>query len=241
MIAETASPAASIDAKPASSVVDFLGPPQQPHRRLRDDRQRAFRADEDAEQIEARRIEHGAAEVHDLAVRQHGLDAQHVVDREAVLQAVRAAGVLGDVAADRADDLARRVGRVVAAERRDVLRDRQIRDARLDHGPQVGDVDLEDPVHPRQPDHDAVGDRQRAAGEAGAVAARDERHAVPAAEPDDGLHFRRRPGQDDRRRRHAQVHEAVGLVRQEIGRVLEQAARSDRAREIAQKGCVARF
>jgi hypothetical protein len=32
--------------------------------------------------------------VHDLAVRQHHLGAQHVVDGEAVLQAVRAAGVL---------------------------------------------------------------------------------------------------------------------------------------------------
>ena len=64
-------------------------------------------------------IEHRAADVHEVAVRQHGFDAKHVMDGEAVLQAVRAAGVLGDVAADRADDLARRVGRVVAAERRD--------------------------------------------------------------------------------------------------------------------------
>ena len=40
---------------------------------------------------------------------------QHVVHRQAVLQAMHAAGVLGDVAADRAGDLARRVGRVVQA------------------------------------------------------------------------------------------------------------------------------
>jgi hypothetical protein len=32
------------------------------------------------------------------------------------------------------------------------------------------------------------------------------------------------------------VHQAVGLVRQEIRRVLEQAAGPDRAREIAQEG-----
>src|SRR3712207_7896502 len=44
---------------------------------------------------------------------EHDAQAGHVVRREAVLEAVRAAGVLGDVAADRADDLARRVGRVV--------------------------------------------------------------------------------------------------------------------------------
>jgi hypothetical protein len=40
-----------------------------------------------------------------------------VVHREAVLQAVRAAGVLGDVAADRAHLLTRGIGRVVIAER----------------------------------------------------------------------------------------------------------------------------
>ena len=38
---------------------------------------------------------------------------KHVVHRQAVLEAVHAAGVFGDVAADRAGDLARRVGRVV--------------------------------------------------------------------------------------------------------------------------------
>jgi hypothetical protein len=53
---------------------DFLGTPQQPDRRLRDDCQRAFRSDDDAEKVEARRIEHGAADVHDLPVRQHGLE-----------------------------------------------------------------------------------------------------------------------------------------------------------------------
>ena len=55
-----------------------------------------------------------------------------MVDGEAVLQAVRAARVLGDVAADRADLLARRVGRVVEAVRRDRPRDVEVRHARLD-------------------------------------------------------------------------------------------------------------
>ena len=56
-----------------------------------------------------------ARERDELAVGQHDVDGEHVVDREAVLEAVRAARVLGDVAADRADLLARRVGRVVEA------------------------------------------------------------------------------------------------------------------------------
>ena len=67
------------------------------------------------EQIVVAAVEMLAAEPHDLALRRHELDAEHVVRREAVLQAMHAAGVLGDVAADRAGDLARRIGRVVEA------------------------------------------------------------------------------------------------------------------------------
>ena len=70
-----------------------------------------------AEQVEPGRVDQRAAEVHHLAVGQHRLDAEHVMHGEAVLEAVRAAGVLGDVAADRADLLARRIRRVVVAER----------------------------------------------------------------------------------------------------------------------------
>ena len=102
------------------------------------------------------------------------------MDGEAVLQAVRAAGVLGDVAADRADLLARRIRRVVVAERRDPFGDLEIGDAGLDRHPLVRDVDVEDAVEARQRDHEAAGDRQRAAGQPGAVAARDERHAGAA-------------------------------------------------------------
>ena len=97
-----------------------FGPPQNPHGHARDDGERAFRSDDEPEQIGARRVDERAAEVHELAVGQHRLDAEHVMHGEAVLQAVRAAGVLGDVAADRADLLARRIRRVVVAERRDL-------------------------------------------------------------------------------------------------------------------------
>ena len=77
------------------------------------------------EQVVARRVDAlAAAELHDLAVGQHDLEPGHVVRREAVLEAVRAAGVLGDVAADRADDLGRRVGRVVVRRARPPRRPR---------------------------------------------------------------------------------------------------------------------
>ena len=117
-----------------------------------------------------------------------------MVDREPVLQAVRAARVLGEVAPDRADLLARRIGRVEVALRRHGPCDVEVRHARLDDDPLALDVDLEDPVHPRDRDDDAVRDRQRATREPGAGSARDERDAVPRAQPENRLHVSRRAG-----------------------------------------------
>ena len=201
--------------------------PEQAQRRLRDDGERAFRADEDAEQIEAGRVERGAADVDELAVGQHGLDAEHVVDGEAVLQAVRAAGVLGDVAADRADDSgstdqARSSSRTGAT--RFVIV--QVGDARFDDDAQVGDVDVENAV---QSATGRSGRRPRC-GSAPPdspvpLTARHERHAVAVAETDDGLHFLGRRRQHDGARRRSQVDQGIGLVRQEIGRILQQRSR----------------
>ena len=116
--------------------------------------------------------------------------ASHVVDREAVLQAVRAARVLRDVAADRADLLARRIGRVVEAVRDHRLGHLEVRHARLDddragrRGRRRGcgssaRGEMTTPVR----------DRERAAGEPRAGAARDERDAVRVACAHDCLHL----------------------------------------------------
>ena len=83
-----------------------LGQPHQPDGDLGGDAERALGADERAEQVVAGRVGRLAAEPHDVAVGRDDLDPGHVVGGEAVLQAVRAAGVLRDVAADRADLLA---------------------------------------------------------------------------------------------------------------------------------------
>ena len=74
--------------------------------------------------------------------------------------------------------------------------------------------------------------RQRAAGQAGAVAARDERHASRVTQPDDRLHLRGGRGQDDGARRRPQVNERIGLVGDQIRGVAQQPARADRAREL---------
>ena len=148
----------------------------------RRDPERALGADEGAEQVGPVRVERLAAELDELAVGEHDRQPGDVVDREAVLEAVRAARVLGDVAADRADLLARRVGGVEEAVGRDGARDVEVGDARLDHDPLRLEVDLEDPVHPRERDDDPLRHGQRAAREAGAGAARDEGHALARAD-----------------------------------------------------------
>ena len=83
-----------------------------------------------------RLVEPLAAELDELAVGEDDRETADVVDGEAVLEAVGAARVLGHVAADRADLLARGVGRVVEAVRRDRARDVEVGDAGLDdHAP----------------------------------------------------------------------------------------------------------
>ena len=117
-IAETASPAALVVSKNATIVLTASGTGTTRSVIFVQIAERALRADERAEQVVAGRVDLLAAERDDLAVGEHDLQAGDVVRREAVLEAVRAAGVLGDVAADRADDLRRRVGRVEVRRRR---------------------------------------------------------------------------------------------------------------------------
>ena len=160
---ETASPAASVDGEAGEQRPHRLGRPQHAHDDPDRDPERALGADEHAEQVGALVV---ARERDELAVGEHDVGGEHVVDGEAVLEAVGAARVLGDVAADRADLLARRVGRVVEAVRGDRARDVEVGHARLDDHPAAVEVDLEHAVHPRERDDDAVGDRQRPAREA---------------------------------------------------------------------------
>ena len=117
-IAPGMSPAATIVGDRAAGVLHVLveGDERAPRGRVRDDAQRdlggdaerALGADERAEQVVAGSVDALAAA--QVARRRRRAarprSAGHVVGREAVLEAVRAAGVLGDVAADRADDLA---------------------------------------------------------------------------------------------------------------------------------------
>ena len=76
-------------------------------RDLERDAEQAFRSDEQTAEVRARLLEAVAAERRDGAVAEHDAQPEHVVGRHAVPEAMRAPGVEGDVAANRAHRLAR--------------------------------------------------------------------------------------------------------------------------------------
>jgi hypothetical protein len=136
----------------------------------------ALGAGHQRQQVEPRRVQGLGADLEQLAVDGDQLELQDVVHREPVLQAVHAAGVLGDVAADGAGDLRRRVRRVVEPMgRRASLMARlrtpgSTRAVRLSGSMSMRRLNLaKRQQHP-------VGQRQCTAGEPGAGAARHHRH-----------------------------------------------------------------
>jgi hypothetical protein len=82
-----------------------FGRAQDANPRLGDDSDEALAAHESRHEIVADRIGRRRAKSHDLAVGGNDRRGRHMIGRETVLEAMRAAGVFGDVAADRADAL----------------------------------------------------------------------------------------------------------------------------------------
>ena len=154
------------------------------------DAERAFAADQHADQIELRQIVDGP-KLNDRAVAQYDLDAENVVDRDAVLERVRAAGVGGHVAADGAGALARRVGGVVVACARQRAGEPKVGHSGLDDRHAISEVDLDDSVHARERENDRIAsladrnvsptdsDWQAAAGQTGSGTAGNHRCAMP--------------------------------------------------------------
>ncbi len=115
-----------------------------------DDRKHAFAADQHGQQIQTGRIGRERAEFDDFALHGDGAHAQHVVHRQTVFEAVNAAGILRDVATDRAGNLRRRVRRVIQAVRRGGLGDGQIAHAGLDRGGSRVRIDFHDLTETRE-------------------------------------------------------------------------------------------
>ena len=143
---------------------------------------------------------------------------------------MHAAGIFRDIAADRAGDLRRRIGRVIESGMRHRLADGEIGDAGLGHHHAVVEIDLADALELAKPEQHAVGQRQRAAGQRGAGAARHHLDALLEAIFQDLRDLLGGVGQHHDHRRLAIRHQAIGLVGQHFGRAVDHAlARHDRA------------
>jgi len=153
------------------------------------DAEHALGAGEQRQQVEARAVEGVAAQGQAFALDGEDFDLEQVVHGQSVLQAVHATGVFGDVAADRAGDLRRRVGCVVQAMGRGRLGNGQVAYTGLHPGETPLRVDFENAVEACHHQQDALGQWQGTARQAGPGAARHHRHATQVAEPEQRLHL----------------------------------------------------
>ena len=225
-----------------------FGPAKNAHGDARDDRERAFRSDDEAEDIRAGRVHQRAVDAYELAVGHYGLDAEDVVSCEAVLQAMRAAGILRDVPADRADLLARRIRCVVEAVRSDLARDLEVGDARLDCDAAIRNVDVEDAIQTRKTNDQPAGNRQRTSRQPAPVATRHEWHVVAMTETHHLLHLFSGRRQDDSGRSVTEMRQPVTLIGQKFQRFGDNPCFADDAAKLrdergpkrirAARGCV---
>ena len=210
-----------------------LGLAEQPHGDLGDDAQRAFRADHERAQVRAHGVQRVAAEGDDAAIGADKGEREHVVGGESVLEAMRSTGVLRDVPADGADDLARRVRREVEVVLRHGGRDAGVGDTGLYDRALVLDIDGEELTHPLQADHDAVGHGQGAAGQPSAGSAGDERDSLPGTHPHDGGDLFGRLRQYHQRRHNPETGQAVAFVGVQLGWCGNQSTLADEAPDLA--------
>ncbi len=136
---------------------------QQPDGDLHHHAEQPFGAGEQRQQVEAGAVQGAGPQAQALAFQGHDVHLQQVVHGQAVLQAMHAAGVLRDIAADGAGDLRGRVRCVVQTMRGQ--RPGRSPGCARQAGPGRNDqrIDLEDPPETRHHQQHAVLQRQRAA------------------------------------------------------------------------------
>ena len=174
--------------------------------------QHAFAADNNAEQVVARRVQRVAAELDFIALDGEAAHLEHVMNCQPVFEAVHAARVFSHVAAYGAGDLARRVWRVVQAQRRGRFRNSQVAHAALHHGCAAGGIHFQNLVELGQRERHAQLVRHGAARQAGARAARHHRHAQRVAGFEHALHLRIGLWQHHHQRPLAVSRQAVAFV-----------------------------
>src|SRR5690606_24383997 len=126
---------------------------EQPHQGTGDDAHRPLGADDQAAQVEADRVGGGAAEHGHLATRQHDFHGEDVAGGVPLGEAVGTARVVGDVAADGARLLGRRVRGEIEAVGSGGVTQVEVDDPGADPGGAVARVDV-DLLHGGGHDHD---------------------------------------------------------------------------------------
>ena len=174
--------------------------PAELQRRADDDAERPLGADDERREVEAGHALHGAMpEAEQAPVGEHQVDAEDGIPHDSVLRAQQTAGARRDVAADGGDGAAGGIRRPPQA----VLRERGVEvgveDAGFDDGEQIVRPHLEDAVHAAHRQGDLTRAGVRAAGEAGARAARHDRRARLGGDAQGRLHVGDRDARGRRR------------------------------------------
>ena len=203
---------------------------QDTHRDLGDDAEQAFGAGDDPHQIIAASLGGFAADAKDFPGHQHDLAPKHVVGGHAVFQAMHAARIFRDIAADRAGDLRRRIGRIVEPGVRNRLTDGEIGYPGFGHDHAVVEIDLADALEFAKAQQYGVRKRQRAARQRGAGTARHHLDALREAIFENLRHLLGGVRKHHHHRRLAIGHQAIGFVREHFRGTVDHAlARHDGA------------
>ena len=231
MISETVAAQSSTVAKSSSIVVIAGGSGVRRTQAAVDEPDRALGADDHPTEVVAGRLRALGAEARHGPVPEHDVERQDVRGRDAVREAVRAAGVRPHVAADRRHLLRGRVRHVRESRTAEGDAEIEVEQAGLDPRQSVLGPDLEDAVHLRRDDHEGVADRCGRAREPGAAPARHHREVV----------HRGRRGRTRRRRRRSEGrpragraldHRRIACVQAERQGVREHLVRTERFLEL---------
>ena len=185
-----------------------------------DHAQRALRTDQQlAEVIAAGVLDQALVELEQFATGGDHLQPGDPLAGVAVADHSDAAGIGGNVAADRARAARGEIHRVdQAVVQRGVVHGLQ-RHAGLHHQGAIDRVVVQRPVHPLQAEHQLAVGRHRATREAGAAARRHHRHALGGTPAHHRLYLLDRGRQCDRQRRRRPAPGPVAPVMLQVGRV----------------------
>ena len=177
----------------------------------------ALAADKHGEQIQPRRIVAFTAQFNHAAIDGNSADFQHIVHREAVFQAMHAAGIFSHIAAYAARQLARRVGRVIQTMRRGGIGNGQIAHARLHRGRARLRIHVHNLIELGGGEHNPIGRGHGAAGQPRARPARHHRNAQPHTGFQHHLHLSFVFRQHHAQRQLRKCRQRIAFIRRDFG------------------------